>query len=220
MKNFLPFLPQLRRMDMFSNIPDTEIIFFLSGSGAYVRTYAENARFLRQGENYTQCAIVIEGTCISEMNDYSGRAVSLGRFQAPFPVAPGFLFLAPGRLPVSLRAQTPVTVLFIPRDPLLGFLQRNSAFLTNFLRLLSKRVEYLTERVSFHSCRTIREKLLLYLESLKTGNSSIVTLPVSIEELARYFGVARPSLSQVISDLQTEGLISKKGRTIRFIRSK
>ena len=32
---------------------------------------------------------------------------------------------------------------------------------------------------------------------------------MSIEELAQYFGVARPSLSRVIADMQAEGLIEK-----------
>ena len=62
-------------------------------------------------------------------------------------------------------------------------------------------------------------KLLLYLDALKTENDNSVTLPVSVEELSRYFGVARPSLSQVISDLQNEGLIIKTGRIIRFLRT-
>ncbi len=210
-------MPQIRGMDLFSGMPDTEIESFLTGSGAYLQLFREDALVLRQGDSYTECAIVLEGTCTSEMNDYSGRAVSLGRFQAPFPVAPGFLFLDEGRLPVSLRAETPVRVVYIPRNAVLTYLQHSAAFLSNFLGLLSNRIEYLTERVSFHSCRTIREKLLLYLETLRTGNSDSVTLPVSIEELARYFGVARPSLSQVISDLQKEGTISKTGRTIHFL---
>lgn len=217
MENFSLLLPQIRGMDLFSGMSDGEIESFLSGAGAYLQSFREDALILRQGDSYSRCAIVTDGTCISEMNDYSGRAVSLGRFQAPFPVAPGFLFLDEGRLPVSLRARTAVRILLIPREPLFKYLHSNPVFLSNFLGLLSKRIEYLTERVSFHSCRTIREKLLLYLETLRTENSNSVTLPVSIEELARYFGVARPSLSQVISDLQKEGMIGKTGRTIRFL---
>ena len=218
MENFSLSLPQLRLMDMFSHITDAEIEAFLSESGASLRLFEKDALVLRQGDGYTRCAIVLEGTCTTEMNDYSGQTLSLGRFQAPFPVAPGFLFSEDGKLPVSLRSQTPVKVLFIPRESLYAFLQSNSSFLSNFLRLLSRRIEYLTERVSFHSCRTIREKLLLYLDGLKTENAYSVAIPVSMEELARYFGVARPSLSQVISDLQNEGLIKKIGRTIHFLR--
>lgn len=203
---------------MFSAITDGEIETFLAASGASVVSCEKDSFVLRQGDSYTRCAIVLEGTCTTEMSDYSGQILSLGRFHAPFPVAPGFLFLEDGKLPVSLRAQTPVKVLLIPRDSLYAYLQRNPIFLSNFLRLLSRRIEYLTERVSFHSYRTIREKLLLYLEGLKPKKTHCATLPVSIEELARYFGVARPSLSQVISDLQNEGLIKKTGRTIRFLQ--
>lgn len=195
---------------------EREIDLFLRESGAVTRFFEEGAVFLRQGDRYDHLAVVINGMCLTEMDDYSGQSISLGRFRAPFPVAPGFLFLEDGRLPVSLRAKTAVTVLFITRKAMFEFLQKNRVFLSNFLNVLSKRVEYLTERVSFHSCRTIREKILLYLETLKTEAGSSVTLPVGIEELARYFGVARPSLSQVLSDLQKEGIIEKKGRTVRI----
>lgn len=220
MKDLSDFVALLGRMEMFSGMTDREIETVLIDSGAISRDYEKNSIILRQGDQYTRLAIVLEGSCISEMNDYSGRTLSLGRFRAPFPVAPGFLFLEKGSLPVSLRALTFAKVLFIAREGLFYHLQNNRVFLYDFLGLLSNRIEYLTERVSFHSCRTIREKLLLYLETLKTEGNDIVTIPVSIEELARYFGVARPSLSQVISDLESEGVIKKTGRTIRFLQKR
>ena len=156
------------------------------------------------------------------MVDYSGKAVVLGRFSAPFPVAPGFLFLENPRLPISLRADTPVEALFIPKPAILRFLHEHRRFLESFLGLLSNRIEYLTGRVSFHSFKTIREKLLMYLESLTSkkdsGGNLEVTLPMSMEELARYFGVARPSLSQVFIELKKEGVLRKNGRRVRLLR--
>lgn len=56
----------------------------------------------------------------------------------------------------------------------------------------------------------------MYIESLKRDDAETVTLPMSVEDLARYFGVARPSLSQVFIDLQKEGLFVKKGRKLFF----
>ncbi len=66
----------------------------------------------------------------------------------------------------------------------------------------------------------------MYLESLlpvnsleKTSKDSPeVVLPMSMEELARYFGVARPSLSQVFINLRKEGVLRKKGRRVRLLR--
>jgi CRP/FNR family transcriptional regulator len=169
---------------------------------------------LHQGDEYTKLCIVFEGTCISEMNDYTGRSVVLGTFPAPFPVAPGFLFADDPRLPISLRARTAVDVLLIPKSVISSFLHQNPRFTAGFLTLLSNRIGYLTERVSFHSCKTIREKLLSYLCSLSNEEDSTVTIPMSMEDLARYFGVARPSLSQGFVDLQKEGRIRKDGRTV------
>ena len=41
---------------------------------------------------------------------------------------------------------------------------------------------------------------------------------MSMEELARYFGVARPSLSQVFIELKKEGVLRKNGRRVRLLR--
>lgn len=210
------FFTAFGKIGIFDDLTEPEIKDFLSESRSCVCSYEKNEVLFLQGDAYNVFSIVVEGICVSEMNDFSGRTVSLGSFTAPFPVAPGFLFLEEAVLPVSLRAYTSVTALLIPKDKVFDHLSTNDIFLRNFLRLLSSRVEYLTGRVSFHSFRTIREKLLMYVRSLKRDNSSMVTLPMSVEDLARYFGVARPSLSQVFIDLQKEGLFVKKGRKIFF----
>ncbi len=211
------FFSSLKKLTLFRHMTEAEITEFLSSAACTIRSYSKNTVFLHQGDVYNSLCIVVEGTSISEMDDFTGKSVVLGKFSSPFPVAPGFLFLENGRLPISLRSRTAVTVLFISKQSISEGCRQNDHFLNNFLILLSKRIEYLTERVSFHSCKTVREKLLLYLDSLKKGAGNAVIVPMSIEELARYFGVARPSLSQVISDLQKEGMISKTGRTIRFL---
>ena len=212
------FFTALEKIRLFDGLTEPQIRDFLSKSRSRIRSYQKNEMIFRQGDTYTAFSIVVEGICVSEMNDFSGRTVSLGRFQAPFPVAPGFLFVEEAVLPVSLRAHTPVTAIFVPKDELFEYLRTNEIVLKNFLRLLSSRIEYLTGKVSFHSFRTIREKLLMYLESLKHDDGDTVTLPMSVEDLARYFGVARPSLSQVFIDLQKEGFFVKEGRKIRFKR--
>lgn len=209
----------LRALDeirLFEGLSEPEIRNFLHESRSWIQTYEKDEILFRQGDAYTFLAVVIEGICVSEMNDFSGRTVDLGRFPAPFPVAPGFLFIEDSELPVSLRAYTPVKAVFIPKDRLFELLRIDGVFLKNFLRLLSSRIEYLTGKVSFHSCRTIREKLLMYLETLTRDDDGTTTIPMSIEALARYFGVARPSLSQVFIDLQEGGVFIREGRKIIF----
>lgn len=212
------FFSSLKKLTLFNDMTEAEITEFLSSAACTIRSYSKNTVFLHQGDVYNSLCIVVEGTSISEMDDFTGKTVVLGKFSSPFPVAPGFLFLENGRLPISLRSRTEVTALFISKQSISTQCRQNDRFLSNFLVLLSKRIEYLTERVSFHSCKTIREKLLLYLDSLKKGPDTAIIVPMSMEDLARYFGVARPSLSQVFIDLQKEGMIRKEGRTVYLPR--
>jgi CRP-like cAMP-binding protein len=39
-------------------------------------------------------------------------------------------------------------------------------------------------------------------------------------DLAEYFGVARPSIARVIGELETEGIIITKGKTLKMLDKK
>ena len=66
----------------------------------------------------------------------------------------------------------------------------------------------------FLAFKTIKGKLSSYILKLAQNTYKTVTMPVTQENLAGFFGVARPSLARALSQLQDEGAIEIKRKEI------
>ena len=64
------------------------------------------------------------------------------------------------------------------------------------------------------SFKTIRGKIANYFLSLPEQNDGSIIIPFSIEELANFFGVTRPSLSRVLLQMEEIGIIKREGKTV------
>ena len=80
--------------------------------------------------------------------------------------------------------------------------------ISNLLSVLADKNLALAGKVEYLSGRTIRERLMAYLEdlSLRSGKST-VTVPFDRQALADYLCVDRSALSRTIGQLQQEGIL-------------
>ena len=152
------------------------------------------------------------------MIDISGKEIIVEHFTAPVPIAAGILFSEHAVLPVSIRAVQNSELLILTKSDVLRLCSLHQRFLLNFLGLVSDKVAFLSNRLSFMSFKSIRKKTAQYILSLPSTEGRAV-LPLTIEELATYFGVARPSLSRVFQQLEAEHIIKKTGREIYIFDS-
>jgi DNA-binding GntR family transcriptional regulator len=52
------------------------------------------------------------------------------------------------------------------------------------------------------------------------NNDKFIQMNITVEELSKLFGVARPSLSRAFSELENEGIICKNGNRVNIIDKK
>ena len=93
-------------------------------------------------------------------------------------------------------------------------IQLNKAVLNNYLDIISNRAYFLSERLWFMSFKTIKEKFAHYIFTLLKPGENKIVLPKSQQELSEFFGVSRPSLARVISEMQEEQVIEHNRREI------
>ena len=117
-------------------------------------------------------------------------------------------------------------VLLIDRKHLLrpceNACRSHTILINNFANLLSLRSKELALRIRMLSQRSIRSKLLTYLEILSVKQHSlIIDIPVSLSDLADYLCIDRSAMFREIKKMNEEGLINSKGRKfiIRYRRS-
>lgn len=89
--------------------------------------------------------------------------------------------------------------------------------LVNFLDMVSNRSQFLSEKIKFLNFKTIKEKLANYILQKAGKDGMLVTLDMTQNDLADFFGVARPSVARALGDLQEEGFIEAKGKNIKII---
>ena len=119
--------------------------------------------------------------------------------------------------PVNVVAVTDAELLTIKKNDFLKFLKSDDRILQNFLGMISNNSLFLTEKIKFLNFKTIKGKLAQYFLQISGPGVSATQLPMTQTDMADYFGVARPSLARVVSELESEGLVEIRGRYLRIL---
>lgn len=94
----------------------------------------------------------------------------------------------------------------------------HTTLISNILELVLNNTISQNTRIEILSKRSIREKLLSYLNILSSKTfSKNITLPFSLTNLADYLSVDRSAMMREIRNLINEGFISKHGNRIKLL---
>jgi CRP-like cAMP-binding protein len=174
----------------------------------------------QSGEPVNAFMMVIGGTVKGEMVDFSGRVIKIEDISASGALASAFIFGSRNKFPVNVVAMTDTTLLIIEKNDFVKFLKSNDKLLTNFLDMISNRSQFLTEKIKFLNFKTIRGKFAQYILQTAGPEKSEIRLAMTQNELSEYFGVARPSIARVIGEMEDEGIIITKGKTLTILDKK
>jgi len=83
------------------------------------------------------------------------------------------LFAKDSTYPSQLVATSTTQVLYLKKDQLVQALSSYSKFLQNYLTVLSYQAQSLTEELSLLSQASIRDKIITYIKSIYTGDSTV-----------------------------------------------
>jgi len=206
---------KLGQLGLFQGFSAREIEEILTGLRFITRSYRRGGVVMTRGDEYPFLMILLEGVLSGEFVNEDGKVVEVDRIEAPGEVAPGIIFASDPRLPVDLVAVEDVQIMFVQRDELLKLLMSDHRLVLNFLRIVSDKLTKVTSRFYDISMKELEEKVMAYLLEIreKLGTSEF-ELPHTKEELAKRFGVTRPSVSRVFSMLAKRGIIEQRGRFI------
>jgi CRP-like cAMP-binding protein len=161
--------------------------------------------------------IVIAGIVKAEMLDGAGRVIKIEDIPAPGVIAPAFMFGAKNKFPVNVVAIPDTELLTIEKPHFLKLLRSDDRILVNFLDMISDRSQFLSDKIKFLSFRTIRSKLATYILELAGEGNNTVKLDRTQNDLADYFGVARPSIARVLREMEEMGIIRNHGKNVTII---
>ena len=207
------YLGALRRAALFRGMEDGELLELVRCLDGQLRRFPEGGTVFRAGDPAVRLGVVLTGGVEVSRPRADGQRVVMG------DIAPGGLFaesFACARaesLPVTAQARAGTVVLLLDSRrisaPCAAACSGHARLIANLLSVLAEKNLRLADKVEHLSGRTIRARLLSYLEELsaRTGRDT-VTVPFDRQALADYLCVDRSALSRTISALRREGELS------------
>lgn len=210
-------LKRIETIKIFEKIEIEELEKILNQITYRVKKIEKNKIYKSRGSEIEGLYIVLEGVLSAEMLREDGDIKKIENLKKSDWIASGFIFADKNRFPVDLIALKDTEVLEIDKGNLLKLFNIDNRIMLNFLKNISNRVCFLSEKIwNLFNAKTIKEKLERYIE--ENRKNDIVVFKHTIKELAEIFSVSRPSLSRVISTYIREGKLEKKDKNIFRIK--
>lgn len=198
---------------LFEGIEPDEVSKLLSCLGSRVKSFKKGSTVIAQGAPVDSLGVVVSGHVQVSRNDYDGNRIIMADFGPSQVFAESFVCAGVNRSPVIVQASEDATVLFLPFRHLVTSCETACSFhnrlIMNLVGLLARKNLFLNAKLDIASRRTIREKVLAYLDVESRGvRSREFEIPFSRSELADYLSVDRSALSRELGAMRDEGLIS------------
>lgn len=174
------------------------------------KKYKNGGNIAFRGDKVEGLNILLKGSVITEMLTKDGNVKKIEDLVEADILASAFIFGDNNTYPVDLIANGDVEILYINKNNFLKLLSLKDKILENFLNEISTKTQLLSNKIwnSFNN-KTIGEKIKNFI--LNNQKKDEVTIS-NLKSLAESFGIARPSLSRVLSDYVNEGKLERIGR--------
>ena len=200
----------LRETVVFNGIDEKTIKNILEKTKYEIKKYSPDESIAFRGDEVKGLYIILKGTLTTEMLTEEGNVIKIEELVPSDIIASAFVFGKKNSFPVDLNAKDEAEILFIERKEFLKILFSKEKILENFLNEVSNKTQLLTSKIwnSFNN-KTIKKKFCDYVKKNQKNNLFSIQ---NLGALAEYFGVERPSLSRVLSDLVKDEKLERIGR--------
>jgi len=183
------------------------------------QSYSKGSIIYNENDPCKHMDLVVEGTLIIQQIDEYGNMLSITKFSKGETIAGNILFTKNNLYPMTVSAVNDVILLPLTKNNVLE-LSKTPLFLEALIVAISERATILSHTIKNITRKSLRNKLIDYLIILyaKQGSTNLV-LPTTKTDLSHTFGVARPSLSRELTQMQKDGLLSYNRKTIMLSKT-
>lgn len=209
----------IKDTSLFRSLSREEILALIKNRDFTIAHYQKNKVLHFDGDPCNNLEIILNGTVSVERIDPSGNLLTISEFNRNDLLGGNKLFSKNPHYPMTVTAQTTVTILAIKKGFFFDLMLQNQDILKTFLTLISDNAQVLHDKIKSHVHRTIRESLLHFLSTeQKKQNSNHIKLSTTKKALAEQMGVQRTSLSRELAKMKMEGLITYDATSISILK--
>lgn len=200
----------MRRSFLLSNVPEEGLEFCLSE--AHMQQ-AQRGEVLYSPERFQRClGLVLSGRVRVSRKDLFVAVLEKGDW---FGAAA--LFTDREEFPSTLTALTECTVLFIPQQTITQLMSRWPQAGENYVRYLSGRIGFLSDRLNSLAAGSAEEKVEQFL--LRSADET-GAFTGSATAIAQALGLGRASIYRAFETLEGRGVITRDGKRIYLVQTR
>lgn len=203
----------LTKTALFRGADEAEVQAMLHCLDAREKSYGKGDVIYHAGERVQAMGLVLSGSILVACGDIWGNNSVLGVMKAGQLFSETYACIPSEPLMVSVTALEKSHILFLNVARVLTTCQHacpsHHIVIRNMLHIFAQKNLALSRRVLHTSPKSIRGRLLSYLsEQAKQQCTTSFTIPLNRQQLADYLNVDRSALSNELSKMQRDGLLT------------
>ena len=165
--------------------------------------YSADETIIQKGSFISSIGLVLSGSVSVIRYDMNGNGDLISIVKTGEIFAESFAICSRPS-PVTILAREKSQILWLPIENI----RKDRRLLENLLMVSAERNLFLTKRLEHLGKRTLKDKVLSYLEDIReTTGSDEFDIPLDRQEMADYLSSDRSALSLVLSKLKNEGVL-------------
>jgi len=217
------YFDKLKTVGLFEGIETAELETMLECLGAETREVAKDEIILLTGDRPKFVGVVLTGQLHIVSEDYDGNRSLLAVATSGEVFAEALCCAGVLESPVTVIAGTDSTVMLLGFSRLLHTCPNSCAhhtkLIANTLGLIANKNLYMQNRMEIVSLKSIRAKVIRYLESFIPRQGCSISIPLNREEMADFLCVDRSALSHELMKMKKDGLIDYRQNRFELYRS-
>ena len=204
------YLNALKQCQLFGNMDSKEFaeaIKFLDGK---IQKY-DKGEMMKAG-------IVLEGTIESAFQNENYDQISMRRFGSGYLFGEALVCNQIKESPIQITTVDSATILFVDLKKIYTGAENSPIRIRlceNLIKSLSAKNLYLNQKVRILSQKSLRDRIMIYLGTLKKDSNGFVTVPFNQTALAEHLGVNRSALARELGRMQNENILIVDGKRIK-----
>lgn len=212
----------IKKSPLFGGVEEKEIGQMLNCLSVVKRDYVKNEVILHSGDSINSVIMVLSGCIHIVSDDFWGNRNIIAEAVPGDVFAESYACAQKRELEVSAIAVEDAKVMFMDVGRFMTTCSSACTFhvrlIRNLLSVLAQKNIAMYEKLTHLTQRSTRGKLLSYLseESQKQGSASF-DIPFNRQQLADYLSVDRSAMSNELSKMRDEGILSFEKNHFRLM---
>lgn len=199
---------------LFQGISETELKRMLGCAKFNYKKYHKGDVIFRQDESVENFYVLLKGQVTIAKHLISGKKNIL------YIVRENQIFGEEQTFQYGAWALSDVELIEMPKTFFYSFCRNackhHKQLIQNILEMLSMKEWLAVKKINIVSAVSLKERISIWMLE-EADDQGVVQVEMNREELADYLGVARPSLSRTLMQMQSEGTIEVEKKQIRIL---